>query len=119
VSEIIGVVGATRVASVDRSEWRVYIDDHVDTGRVENAGASIMVGLGIDVVYANSIDLDIPSAKQWQLSSRDYIRQVPGAKQHPVRKQSRRSIHHCWSLGRMQTIHQVGNLDEVSELELN
>ena len=41
------------------SQGRIDVEDHVDAGRVEDGGAFRVVELGVDVVDADRVDLDM------------------------------------------------------------
>lgn len=57
VGKVIEVVGARRIVTINGNERCVYIKDHVDTGRVEDAGAFVVVRKRIEVVYSDRVDL--------------------------------------------------------------
>lgn len=59
--EIAGIVARPWRGAIDTlaAQWRVDIQDHVNSCRVENGGASGVIELGVHVVDANSVDLDL------------------------------------------------------------
>jgi hypothetical protein len=63
--EVVAVVAGPWLGAIDALalQRRVDVEDHVDTGGVEDGSASRVIELRIDVVYANSVDLSTISQK--------------------------------------------------------
>lgn len=57
--EVIGVVGRPWLCSIDAltRERRIDIEDHVDTGGIEDGGARRVVERRVDIVDTNGVDL--------------------------------------------------------------
>lgn len=55
--EVIDVVCAGGVIAIDGHKGSVHVKYHIDTGRVEDACALVVIRVGIDVVHADGIDL--------------------------------------------------------------
>lgn len=56
VSLVVSGIGISAVQALV-ADGRVDVKDQVDTGGIEDGDAEIMVGFGVDIVDANSVDL--------------------------------------------------------------
>ena len=57
VCKVINVVCAGRVIAIDGHKGSIHIKYHVDTSRVEDTCALVVIRVGIDVIHADGIDL--------------------------------------------------------------
>lgn len=57
VLEIASIIACPRFSSIERHLRRVDIDNDVNTGRIEDAHAKIVVGGWVHVVDTNCVDL--------------------------------------------------------------